>query len=155
MPVLSILPNPLKEGSKQKTSCVTKEHTSTASFYCPNETVLNRKKTTEFCLLLSNLLFWLCCLKVRWSQKSSLHTGHHLALCQMLTSREMQFILLTLTEKKKNPQNNPQTCKNLYALFCSLFLTGKSAFVLQCYFITLISNSNDCWKLTKFNTNPE
>lgn len=90
--------------SIQKPSWTTKEHPSTSSFYHPNETILNRKESAKFFSLLSNLLFWLCCLKIRWNDKSSLHKCYHLALCQMLTSREMQFILLTLTERKKNPE---------------------------------------------------
>lgn len=103
-PVLSLPPNPPQERQQTELSSATKEQPPTASFYCPNETVLNRKESTEFCSLLSHLLFWLCCLKVRWSHKSSLHTGHHPALCQMLTIREMQFIFFTLTERKKSPE---------------------------------------------------
>lgn len=146
VPVLFLPPNPPQRRQQTETFPSHQRTVLYCFFPSPNQTVLNRKESTEFCSLLSNLLFRLCCLKVRWSHKSSLHAGHHLALCQMLTTREMQFMLLTLTERKKNPEKKKkQTCRNLYALFFSPSLTGKPAFVLQCYFITLISNFNDCW----------
>lgn len=97
-----------------ETTLCLRDQPSTAPSHYSNETVLHRKQSAEFGSLASNLLFWLCCLRVSWSHKSSLHTGHRLAPCQVLTSREMQFILLNLPERKKSLKKKKKELAEIY-----------------------------------------
>lgn len=106
-------PHPPPVRQQPETTLCLKDHPFTAPFHCPNEKALHRKQSAEFCFLASHLLFWICCLRVRWSHKSPLHTGHHLAPCQVLTSREMQFTLLNVPERKKIPERKKKPCRIL------------------------------------------
>lgn len=68
-----------------------------------------------------------------------MHAAHHLAPCLVLTSREMQPILLDLLKRKKSPKEEKKKkyiyiYVEIYMLY-SLFLTGKSAFALKYSFL--------------------
>lgn len=57
-------------------------------------------------------------------------------------------------EKEPRKKKKKSKLTEISVLSFAVF-SWKPALVLQYNFITLISNVNDCWKLTKFNTHPE